>query len=231
MEEILLKLSKQLFPTGRAFKIPENSIFEKFIKALVISENKVISDANSLMFGLLPDNDNFSEFDCNLWEKRLGLITNLGLDLETRKQAIVRKLNYPSNIKPRNAKEYIEYNLRQAGFDVYVDENYIGTFSSVERASRPSDFGVSPLQNQLGDFSHGVYNHGSQFMSKCVNHIDENLDNGFDVGGNKMNCFYIGDFTLGTFANVPLTRKDEFRQLILRLKPTNLVAYLFVNYI
>lgn len=43
--------------------------------------------------------------------------------------------------------------------------------------------------------------------------------------------FFIGSDTLFNPVNVPLSRKDEFRQLILKLKPAQTIAWLFVNYI
>jgi len=41
---------------------------------------------------------------------------------------------------------------------------------------------------------------------------------------------FVGGVTVGSFANVPLARKNEFRQLILKSKPLHAVGYLFINY-
>ena len=71
----------------------------------------------------------------------------------------------------------------------------------------------------------------SFFTQKVVNHIDPALDLYFDIGGNYRSTFFIGGVNLGEFADVDVNRKDEFRQLILKIKPTQSVAYNLINYI
>lgn len=83
---------------------------------------------------------------------------------------------------------------------------------------------------QHGDIQHGDGQHGGVWDNICVNHIDEEIDLLFNVGDNLKYTFFIGGDPLGSYAYVPATRKDEFRQLILRLKPVNMAAYLFVVY-
>jgi hypothetical protein len=64
-----------------------------------------------------------------------------------------------------------------------------------------------------------------------ANYIPESLDAMFNVGPSHRSTFFIGGQTFGTFADVDELRKDEFRQLILKLKEVNTVAYLLINYI
>jgi hypothetical protein len=81
-------------------------------------------------------------------------------------------------------------------------------------------------------FNAGSSNAGSVFFKgKVANHIDENLDATFTHQNNWIKTFFIGGENLGDFADVPTARKDEFRQLILRLKPTETVAYLLIDYV
>src|SRR5688572_21021930 len=116
-------LSKQLLPTGRAFKVPKDSYFQKLIDGLAESEQRAYDDALSILNSAIPDNDNFTADDATDWERRLGLITGDGVSLADRKLAILRKYNHPGEIKARQHYLFLQKQLRDAGFDVYVHEN------------------------------------------------------------------------------------------------------------
>lgn len=92
--------------------------------------------------------------------------------------------------------------------------------------------------------------------SLVANYIEEDLDGTFfdtltdfvtpefdvaEMGASEMggtftylqalrSSFYIAGLTPTTMANILLTRKEEFRQLILRVKPAHSVGILLVNY-
>jgi uncharacterized protein YmfQ (DUF2313 family) len=228
----ILKLSKQLYPTGRAFKMPLSSEFEKLVKGLGRSEARMYSGANSILNSLLPDNDNFTTQDATDWERRLGMITNSSVSLADRKLSIRRKIAHPGTIPARQNYLYIEGQLQQAGFDVYVHENRFpyGDGSYTQLTPFEASGAISGTF-QHGDAQHGDIQHGSAYDDKVVNYIDEELDNIFNVGDNLKFTFFICGPYLGDFADVPFERKDEFRQLILKLKPVQCVAYLFINYV
>jgi len=227
--DLIEKLSKLLFPTGRAFRIPPGGQFEKLISGLAKSESRAYDDAVSILNSLLPDNDFFTSDDATDWERRLGLITNPSVSLADRKAALIRKINHPGTIKARQNYLYVQQQLQDAGFNVYVYENIF----------LPGPITKTPLQVslvsgnvfQLGDRQLGQLQSGETYFQKVVNYIDEQLDSIFDEGSNLRNTFFIGGIPIGTYANVDVNRKNEFRQLILKLKPAQTVAYLFINFI
>lgn len=364
IQDTIIQLSKSLFPTGRAFNIPTGRQFEKLISSLSASEARAWLDATAILNSILPDNDSFTIADADDWERRLGLITNEATSLADRKAAIIRKMNHPGTIKARQHYLYIQQQLQDAGFNVYVYENRFGTdyplispsswsqliigtpwssrnatqfiangasagndfyyeyqpcavkaghsitlsfsasltgvvsqvdvllmnssFIQVSNAltitgsgsivngilttssdasyllvhaqhgggsynytitldtpigtilstdlsspstKPPSYFSGIATPFQLNDRQLGQFQLGSGYYPKVVNYIDENSDATFNEGDNFRSTFFIGGSPIGTFANIPESRKDEFRQLILKLKPAQTVAYLFINFI
>lgn len=247
--EKLLNLTKQLYPTGRAFRLPIDGIMESFHKALIVSETKAYNDALSILYDILPDNVNFSLDDAADWEYRLGLITNLSVSLDDRMAAIKRKMNHPGNIKARQHALYIQGQLQLAGFNVYVYENIPAT-NPIDALPNVG-FGQQG-QGQQGDFQQGDkyifysylisavqqgqgqqgnFQQGGEYNNKVVNNIEKAKDFPFNVGANYRSSFFIMGPTFGTFADIPAAREKEFRQLILKLKPLQTVAYLFINLI
>lgn len=224
----ILELGNSLYPTGRAFKNVVGGWRESLHRGLSKSEDRAYSDALAIFDSTIPDNPNFSADDASMWEKRLGIVT-ANTDLETRKKAILQKLNYPGAAKARGSYLFLQKQLREAGFDVYVYENRFsdGVGGYVTQDPLALSGGIS---NQYGDFEYGEAQYGSFFSNLVANFIDENRDNNFNVGSNLRSTFFIGANPLGSSASVPLERKSEFRHLILRLKPTQTVAFLFVNY-
>lgn len=227
-------LTKQLYPTGRAFKMPKDSIFQKLHDGLAESEKRAYDDAVSILDSTIPDNNNFSEDDATDWERRLGLITSSGVSLANRKLAILRKYNHPGDIRARQYYLFLQKQLRDAGFDVYVHENRFpygdGTYYTLSPLN--IDPGYPIVANQYSPFvQYGQTQYGGSLGNKVVNHISESLDNAFVIGSNFRQTFFVGGPYLGDYANVPLNRKDEFRQLILRTKPVQTVGFLFINYV
>lgn len=247
----LIQLTEQLYPTGRAFNIHIGSFIRKMHLALNRSESRLNRNTLAILDGILPDNDNFTVEDATLWEQRLGLITNDSVSLANRKLAIIRKLNHPGTIRARQSAGFIESQLQLAGFDVYVHDNTtlasidsvltsIGNIS-VSGLSNAGSFNAGNVYTQFsnlfvilnsGSFNAGSSNSGQRnYKNKVANHIDKSLDITFSNQNIWIKTFFIGGENLGDFANIPTERKNEFRQLILRLKPTETVAYLLINYI
>lgn len=228
------KLTKQLLPTGRAFKMPIDGVFEKLRNGLAVSEEKAFDDAKSILNSALPDNDDFSESDATSWERRLGLITNTSVSLEDRKAAIRRKMNHPGLVKARQNFNYVQGQLRAAGFDVYVYENRFPDGGGGYETKDPLVVtgGIGGVENQLGDNQLGDAQLGPSFGNYYVaNSITQEGDLDFEIGSNLIFTFFIGGNPIGTFANVDSDREIEFRQLILKLKPAHTVAFLFINYV
>lgn len=228
--DILNDLSIQLYPTGRAWYRPEGGIWENFHEAVNRSFSRLIDDGRSLINTNLPDNSDFTEEDAELWEYRLGLITNDTLDLETRKTAIRRKLGHPNNVKARQHPLFIESQLQLAGFNVFVHENTqpYQSPSDITAISLPElqHGGIGPEETQHGNSTQ----HGGQSFNVIANSINE-IET-FAVGDDNLwATFFIGGEILGDFAEVPYNRLREFKELVIKLKPAHTVAFTFINYI
>jgi len=225
------KLTRQLLPTGRAFGNKLNGINQKLFEATDENVALLNSDAYSVLDSILPDNAGFSADDATRWEQRLGMITNTAVSLADRKLAIIRKMNHPGTILARQSVDYLQDRLQAAGFDVYVYE-YNGLTPA-------EPFGIlaagvaehaTVVEHQTG-LPHGDSGNGSVYKNTVANHISESLDQYFYVGTNFTRTFMISGNPLSSVANVDVNRKDEFRQLILKLKPAKSVAFLNINYI
>lgn len=230
--DILLKLTKSLYPKGRGFRIPVGLDIEKYHKALAVSEDIAYTDALSILDSILPDNDNFTVEDAENWERRLGLITNDFVLLADRKISILRKIRHPGTIPARQHYLYIEGQLQAAGFDVYVHENRFFELG-MWITKTPAEIlgaGLSGSSTHSDLVQHGQVQHGGAFDEKIANSVDPAIDSTFNIGANFRSTFFIGGEILGTFASIDAPRLTEFRQLVLKLKPVQSVAFTFVGF-
>jgi hypothetical protein len=246
----ILALARQFYPTGRAFKMPAASELEKLHLAIGGPKTKAYQDAVSILNALLPDNDKFTDLDAEDWERRLGMISNPLVLLADRKLAILRKMSAPGRNPAKGAAKYIEFQLRAAGFDVYVHENIpvqnpIDVFV-IDGFGELDEYELDEVELGSADtYFQDLYTDGIEldeveldeaelsemyFKNKVVNHIEEEKDFVFNVG-DFSSIIFIGGQTKGIWATVDINRKTEFRQLILKLKHTHIVAYLLINYI
>ena len=200
--------------------MPKGGFFEKMHIALSLSETRLYNDGLSILDSAIPDNAIFTAQDATQWERRLGLISNPLVSLANRKLAISQKMAHPGEIYGRQHYLFLERELRSAGFDVYVHENLSGAAPS----------GSFPYV-QHGDFQHGDNQLGSSLYPLIVNSLDAEIDADFNIGGTFRNIFYIGGVNVGDSANVEAIREKEFRQLILRVKPTHMIGIMLINYI
>ena len=89
----ILKLTKQLLPTGRAWRLPDNGYFKKLFYALGKYEQRAFQFAISTLDRILPDNENFTKEDASEWERRLNITGGTGyVPLEIRKAIAVLAL-------------------------------------------------------------------------------------------------------------------------------------------
>ena len=231
VSNILIKLVKQLLPSGRAFRMFEFGVFRKLNEALLESDEEAQTDINSIYDSIFPDNANFTSDDAFAWERALGLVSNSDTLLSDRKLAIRRKLNHPSTVEARENYRFIEKQLRDAGFDVYVYENRFSDGLGGWTTKTPSEVALSPFSQKVqhGNISHGQIQHGQTFIYKIANSIDPRIDLTFDIGDNLRSTFFISSNTLGINAVIPESREVEFRKLVLTLKPVQTVAFAFVD--
>ena len=225
MFDKLVQLFKQLLPTGRAFKTPKDLQFETLIKALSQSESRWYADAISFMDSILPDNNNFTINDATDWEVRLALPNGSLNTLTVRKANILAKYNQ-QNINPaKSTAQNLQNHLQNLGFTVYVYENIPN--------NTPASYSYANtlVNNQYGQIQYGGSQYGSTYTNKIANYIDESKDLPFSIGGVYACTFFIGGATIGTSANVPVLRKNEFRQAILKYKPITNVGFTYINYV
>lgn len=234
------KLTRQLYPKGRAFAMPKDGILDKVHDALKVSEAQAYSDALATLDVILPDNDNFTEEDATRWEQRLGLITNTSISLSERKLAIERKMNHPGTIPARQNWEYLQDQLQAAGFtNLFVYENRFSDGSGGWVTQTPTEILGADVVGlwehsdsaEMGTVEHGNSNTGQVYDDCVANYIDATLDAYFDIGDNFRNTFFISSAYIDILADVDAAREDELRQLILKIKPVQTVAFMFTNYI
>lgn len=221
----LNKLTRQLYPTGKAFNYSDDSTMFKLHDGLNDGIEDVINDSKSLLDSIFPDSDGFTIEDVRLWEYNLGIISNEDLPLQTRKDAVLRKITHPNNIKPRQHKLFIQDQLQKAGFGVYVHENTYPYQLPSEVA--PVTLGVTQMgdDTQMGDTTRM----GSISYKVVANKIG--IDESYIVGpDNIWATFFIGAEIKGNFASLPKVNETALRELVLKLKPTHTVAYLFIQF-
>lgn len=232
LPSIMADLALQLYPTGRAFNMIKDSVLDKLHQAINRSLIRVLDDSQATLNSCFPDNIGFDENDCELWEYRLGITTNISLDIELRKKAILRKMSFGRNIKARQHLDYIETQLQLAGFDVYLHENKF--FEDGEWVYKtPGDI-TGSLTNNVQYGGSSQYGIGMQYGSSEYQVIANlsTANESFSVGSeNLWATFFIGGAVLGELAPVPSIRQQEFKELVLTLKPAHLAAFTFINYV
>ena len=228
----LMNLTKQLYPTGRAWWLNYQNTFSLLHEALAYSESRALENSVGILNSILPDNDLFSEQDAFYWENALGLILSSSLTLEERKANILRKMQHPGNIPARQHYLYLQGQLQDAGFSVYVFENRVPIGGGNYEV-------INPIPALYGAFDYNSSTYGSVGIpgidvdSVIANYIDENKDSTYNFGNdvNLRATFFIGDVTFGQKADVPIDRKEEFRELILKIKPAQTAGWLLINYV
>lgn len=235
ISDTLLKLTKQLYPTGRAFWIPKNGVFQKLHQGLAVSEATAYNAAVSTLNVIIPDNASFTDADASYWEGNLGIYSETGSTLDERKAAILQKMAYPGSTAPRCAASYIQASLRLAGFDVYVYENRFPDGSGGWITKSPDEIlGITAGEAAYDDFGYGEAGYGDTWgiddITVIANHLEPLKDEDFDIGDNWRSTFFIAGSTITTFASIPTVRQTTFRQLVLQLKPANTVGFTFIHF-
>jgi hypothetical protein len=225
LTDIFVGVVQELYPTGRAFYLQENGNLNLLHQAINRSFIRVVEDARLTIEGIFPLSDDFTINDAELWEFRLGLLNTGDLTLTERKEAILRKIAYPKNQKARQSKSFIETQLQLAGFNVFLYEN-----------TRPYRTPGDIIDLDLGVTQHGGgTQHGAGTTHGSINfEVIANypvVNESYSVGGNLWATFFVGGPTLGEVAEIPQSRRLEFKELLLKLKPAHTVAFTFINFI
>jgi len=214
-------------------EISGGGILRRVYKALDVIKAQFYTDVVSTFDSINPDSNAFTADDAAMWESNLGITTG-NTDLATRKLAVKRKMNYPGTVAPRQNVVKVQDQLRAAGFDVYVYENYWPDGSGGYYSKTPAEvLGVPVGDAYYGAFDYGQVDYGASYALEGVeivaNHIEAELDANFVFNGYE-STFFIAGVTITDFAAVSEERKAEFKQLILTLKPQETVVFTFINY-
>ena len=146
------------------------------------------------------------------------------------KTRFVRKINHPGTIVARQHFLYLQGQLQSAGFNVFVHENrFPDGFGGFETKTPNELIGISGDAVHSPLIQHGQIQHGSGFSEKIANNMDAAIDALFNIGNNFRSTFFIGGVAPGDFATIPGSREKEFRQLVLRIKPVQTIAFLFLD--
>ena len=218
-ETDIVKLKKQLLPTGRAFHVPSGGNFEKLLLGLAGQEAEAFNAALGLLNSIIPDNDNFTAEDAAYWEKVLSVSSSDSDSLTNRKAAIYRKMQFPGGAKGRQHKNYLEGQLQAANFDVKVYEygdikNY---FASTVHSS-DTQHSYNTIHGGMGVPS---------YTGIIANYLDEDMETEVPTTvDNLKNTFWIAGETFSDFVTIPPYRVEEFRHIVLTIKPLHTVAFL-----
>lgn len=213
-------------------------IFYRLHRALSVSFKKAWDDLHSIQDAQLPDNPNFTIADARDWYRRLGIYDSGTVSLADMKLAIAQRMSWPVTPLDKQHYQYIEDQLQAAGFNVYVKENRWPAFGTYHTVT-PGMILAGPWGlAHYGAVKYGQTNYGTPASAGGVtiiaNYIEEAKDAGFVVAPNYRSTFFVGAAglteSLADFATVPIGRKDEFRQLLIKLKALHAVGFLFVNY-
>lgn len=223
---LFANLTASLYPTGRVWNMKKGSDFNLFHDVINKRFIQLLNDSRLFIDSSFPDNENFDINDIRLWENRLGLITNETVNVDIRRSAVLRKFAYPGNTKARQHPLFIQSQLQKAGFDVYIYEN---TFPYREPVDI-SDLATNKTQHGDPTQHGGGTQTGTDNYKVIANSLDP--EEFFDVPIDQLHLtFFIGGSVLGQLATIEQNRITEFRELVLKLKPANMIGWLFIKYI
>lgn len=209
---------------------------------------------------ILPDNDDFDEIDAAKWEQTLRLLSNISDLEERKKRisqklnypnGVVERLNkdfIQEQLQAAGFNVYIIENRFWNGSEYEIIDPDTLT-------DKISQLGIG----ELGSVELGGTIAGVNYTGIIANFVDEDLDGNFfesevinppQLGEQKLGTFELGGLTserlsrekqlqasffvggssFPSFVNIDANRKDEFRQLLLKLKPMHTLGYLYINY-
>lgn len=258
-EEKIEKASAQLYPTGRVFKnigwrkklhtalaVSEATAFDAAVSTL----NTILPDNDDFTAQDCTDWERrlgmITNLSTSLADRKSAILLKMNYPGTLRARQNYRYVE--AQLQAAGFNVYVHENRFSIGGgnyetmspvevvgDTYGSDSQFGSgqFGDFQFGSGyDTAFSLLMQRIQFGDWQFG----GSQFAWRykkeyyVANHMNETLDEIFHIGSNLRSTFFIGDAYLGEFADVPAARKDEFRQLILKLKPAQTVAFLFINY-
>ena len=205
------------------FIIPTDGTYNGRLLSIISIARKVLSIQDQR----IPDNENFTSDDAENWERVFGIIPPAGSTLEDRKKVILSYWSIPS-YENRLTKDYLQEQLNIAGYDVQVVENRFydplsNTFKVL--ADNDSEFDSNTFDSFVFDGT------GYDPTEILMNYIDPAKEDPINLNEfNANNVIFIGHPTEPR-ANIDISKKSQFRELILKYKPAHMACMIFVNYV
>ena len=203
----MLNTWKQLYPNGHAFNVSDNTNRAKIHNSTNVVYNDYLDQSKSLVNGALAK-DGISEEEISFLENIYGVYFVDGLTIEERLNRVRLRMTYPNGIVNRSSAAWIEHVLMSFGFDVRIIEN------TGEIPPQPAILS----RTQYGTTNYGINNNLNGFKYNVIaNSMFENEI--YSFGGKLWATFFINIIT-----PIEPERINEFRELVLKLKPAHLCA-------
>lgn len=244
------------FVDGANFTVEEKNA--AYFRSKLLGVTRFVQAVSRLLDQKHPGSKYYLFEDTENWERVYGIIPPIGATEEERTQVVLQRLSYPNGYKAKGTAGFIQLQLRNAGFDVYVHENRF-PLSYIEAQCGTSQCGIATCGGSVlsgeGNFENRLPESG--YTEIVTNYLDPNedikyLDNisGLGCGDFNSQCgvaecqtatyvtekayhnyLFISDETYPNLADVDSNRRSELRQMILKYKPAHAVVFNYINYI
>jgi len=232
----MIDLIRKLHPKGRAYNIEPSTFFYSLMKGLSLSDDRFNNSALSLQDKFIPDNNNWTAEDCDLWEARLNIPVSIYASIEDRKKAISRKYGYPNNVYARQSLNYINDQLNLSGFaslSAYENKDVNGdTIEIVQGTQQDTECGdvTECADTTVCGGGSGVGLNVAGVVINSLYNVNEVIT-GMTARSFQDTFIIASKENLYTAGQVDKYRETELRNLLLLIKPLGSFAYLNVNYI
>lgn len=238
-----LNLFKHLLPRAKAWSITKKKKLRDFFDGLTGTPDDVRSFYDDIFLDIFPETTREIEY----WENQFGITPSPCNSTSQRRQALISAWKAQGGQSPR----YIQDTLQNSGFDVYIHEWWepgteppLGSHSCA--TPRDPGFWVNSggtlLVNKILVITPDYIPLCGEAEAEC-GEPNAGCGNYFDFINSYVEYtvptdqskwpyfFYLGGATFGTFADIPLCKKEEFERFVLKIKPTQTWVVLLVNYI
>jgi len=246
---------KKSLPTGDAFQPEPNLDADKYHQATAKVFAQALDDfisVENLTIPKIPVDDDFTLDDLARLENAYGLLINKSIPVENRLAALEQKMKGASGYQGRQSAAWLQDQLFNAGFEVYVLENKFsdGAGGYETKVPRWKDVNIvmqdDEYMGQETPFEdRAVMGRNVSTIAqepKIVNSIYPEEDSVFDMGNLQddtnpllKSTFFLTGGTGGAVgvrgipdyeadATIPSNRELEFRILVLANKPAHTAA-------
>lgn len=236
----MLNLIRRLLPRSRAFRLAIGSTIERLFRGWATLPESIKDEADLLADDIRPDRTRFLPE----LEHQFGL-SGTGTEAE-RRRALAAAWKATGGQSPR----YLQDVLQEAGFDVYVHEWWEPPDVAPRTPRDPRDY-VGPVLE--GRVQAKADSDPTQVCARADNTPGQPQANAWLAGdplyfanllGNPTKpppvpddpatwpyFVYVGGRFFPNHAQVPAARREEFRELLLRLFPADLWIVTLVDYV